>query len=80
MYSFHYVDSTDINWRFDRHPNTHSPESRFHPQPDAATAAPQPSCIDVTGVSLVSRAVHTVWRVAYEDNDLGHLNSVSNPS
>jgi len=31
MYSFHYVDSDDVNWRFDRHPNTHSPEIHFHP-------------------------------------------------
>ncbi|ELY26528.1 hypothetical protein C500_15235 [Natrialba magadii ATCC 43099] len=27
MYSFHYVDGEDVNWRFDRHPNTHSPGS-----------------------------------------------------
>jgi len=35
MYSFHYVDSDDVNWRFDRHPNTHSPGSTSirHPRP-----------------------------------------------
>ncbi|EMA48374.1 hypothetical protein C448_03826 [Halococcus morrhuae DSM 1307] len=35
-YSFHYVDSDGVNWRFDRHPNTHSPEAHFHPPPDSS--------------------------------------------
>jgi len=36
MYSFHYVDSDDVNWRFDRHPDT-SPGSTSirHPGPTA---------------------------------------------
>ena len=80
MYSFHYVDSDDVNWRFDRHPNTHLPEIHFHPPPGAATTAAEPSCIDVTEVSLVTRAVHAMCRVAYEDDDdVELLNSVSNP-
>jgi len=78
MYSFHYVDAADVNWRFDRHPNTHSPKIHFHPPPDAATMAAEPSCIDVTEVSLVARAVHAMWRAAYED-DVDQLNSASNP-
>ncbi|MBX0297400.1 hypothetical protein [Haloarcula nitratireducens] len=79
MYSFHYVDAADVNWRFDRHPNTHSPEIHFHPPPDAATTAAKPSCIDVTEVSLVTRAVHAMWRAAYEDDEPDRLNSTSNP-
>ena len=79
MYSFHYVDSEDVNWRFDRHPNTHSPEIHFHPPPEAATTAAEPSCIDVTEVSLVTRAVHAMWRAAYEDDAVDQLNSASNP-
>jgi len=79
MYSFHYVDSDDINWRFDRHPNTHSPEVHFHSPPDATTTDAEPSCINVTEVSLVTRAVLTMWRAAYEDNDIDQLNSTSNP-
>ncbi|GAB3319949.1 hypothetical protein [Haloplanus salinarum] len=79
MYSFHYVDSDGVNWRFDRHPNTHSPEIHFHPLPDATTTDAKPSCIDVTEVSLVSRAVHTMWRAAYENEDLDRLNSAANP-
>src|SRR6056297_508638 len=78
-YSFHYVDSDDANWRFDRHPDTHSPEIHFHPPPEAATTAAEPSCIDVTEVSLVTRAVHAMWRAACEDDDPDRLNSASNP-
>lgn len=79
MYSFHYVDSADVNWRFDRHPNTHSPETHFHPPPDASTDDARPSCIEVEEVSLVTRAVHAMWRAAYEHDDLSRLNSLSNP-
>lgn len=79
MYSFHYVDADDVNWRFDRHPNAHSPERHFHPPPDATTTTAEPSCIDVIEVSLVTRAVHAMWRAAYEDNDIDRLNGASNP-
>ena len=79
MYSFHYVDSDDINWRFDRRPNTHSPKNHFHPPPDAATTGAEPSCITVSEVSLVTRAVHAMWRMAYEDDDANQLNNASNP-
>lgn len=78
-YSFHYVDSEDVNWRFDHHPNTHSPDRHFHPPPDARTADAEPSCIQVGEVSLVTRVVHKLWRAAYESADLSRLNSISNP-
>lgn len=79
MYAFHYTDSTGLNWRFDRHPNQHSPERHFHPPPDAATADAEASCIAVSEVSLVSRAVHVLWRRAYEVEDTDRLNTASNP-
>jgi hypothetical protein len=75
MYSFHYVDSDDVNWRFDRHPNTHSPEIHFHAPPEAATTDADPSCIDGTEVSLVTRAVHAMWWATYEADDMEQLNS-----
>lgn len=78
-YSFHYVDDGGVNWRFDRHPNSHSPAAHFHPPPDAGTDAARPSCIRVRGVSLVTRAVYAMWRAAYESEDLDRLNSLSNP-
>jgi hypothetical protein len=70
MYAFHYVNSDDVNWRFDRHPNTHSPEIHSYRSPETATTDTEPSCIDVTEVSLVTRAVHTMWRAAYEGDAL----------
>lgn len=79
MYSFHYVGADDVNWRFDRHPNTHSPERHFHPPPDASPATAEPSCIEVMEVSLVTRAVHAMWRAAYEHDDSSRLNGLSNP-
>lgn len=79
MYTFHYVDSLGLNWRFDRHPNTHSPEKHFHPPPNAATTTAEPSCITVTEVTLVTRAVHAAWRAAYEHDDVSRLNSLANP-
>lgn len=78
-YSFHYVDRAEVNWRFDRHPNTHSPDRHFHPPPTAETADAEPSCIEVGEVSTVTRAVHKLWRTAYGSGDLTRLNSVSNP-
>jgi len=56
-YSFHDVDDDGVNWRLNRHPNPHSPETHFHPPPDASTEAALPSCITVEEVSLVTRAV-----------------------
>ena len=76
MYSFHYVDSESVSWRFDCHPNTHSPEIHFNPPPDAAMTAAEPSCIDVTEVSLVTRAVHAMWRAAYENEALDRLSDL----
>lgn len=78
-YTFHYTDSAGVNWRFDRHPNTHSPERHFHPPAAGGTGDPEPSCIRVNEVSLVTRAVHTLWRGAYESGDPTRLNTGSNP-
>lgn len=78
-YSFHYVDDEGVNWRFDRHSNSHSPERHFHPPPDAESDRAERSCIRVEEVSLVTRAVHKTWRTAYENDDPSRLNSLSNP-
>lgn len=75
-YSFHYADG-GIDWRFDRHPNPHSTEKHFHPPPDASGT--EPSCIEVEEVSLVTRAVHSLWRRAYERGDVSGINAGSNP-
>jgi hypothetical protein len=79
MYAFHYAGSDGIDWRFDRHPNPHSPTAHFHPPPAATAADAEPSCLAVQEVSLVTRAVHAAWRAAYDHDDLDRLNSASNP-
>lgn len=78
-YSFHYVDSTAVNWRFDCHSNDQSPDRHFHPPPEARTGDAEPSCVQVGEVSLVTRAVHKLWRVAYESGERDRLNRISNP-
>jgi hypothetical protein len=70
MVTFQYVDTADRNWHFDRYPNMHSPEAHFHPPHDEATTTAQASCIDVTEVSLVTRAVHAMSGAAYERDDV----------
>lgn len=75
-YSFHYTEP-ELDVRFDRHPNTHSPEKHFHP-PNASRAAIQ-SCIEVERVELVGLAVLGQWRIALERNDPTILNEGDNP-
>ncbi|WP_226003950.1 hypothetical protein [Natrinema salinisoli] len=78
-YSFHYTDSAGVNWRFDRHPNPHSPEKHFHAPPDAKSHAAEPSCITVEEPRLVALAVLKLWRRAYETGSVAHLNTADNP-
>lgn len=78
-YRFHYVDSEGVNWRFDRHPNSHSPEKHFHEPPDAPAETAVESCIEVEEPGLVARAVLKLWRRAYETDALERLNTATNP-
>ena len=78
-YRFHYVDEAGVNWRFDRHPNPHSPEKHFHGPPDAPAETAERSCIRVEEPQLVARAVAKLWRRAYERSDFSILNTASNP-
>lgn len=78
-YSIHYTDSADVNWRFDRHPNSHSPEKHFHEPPHASGHDAVPSCIGVEEPRLVALAVAKLWRRAYEDGSTSRLNTATNP-
>ncbi|MCU4741325.1 hypothetical protein OB955_23550 [Halobacteria archaeon AArc-m2/3/4] len=78
-YRFHYVDERDVNWRFDNHPNPHSPTCHFHRPPDAPPETAEQSCIEVDEPRLVARAVLKLWRRAYEMDDLDILNTATNP-
>lgn len=76
-YSIHHTDENDLDFRFDHHPKPDAPERHFHHPPDAAVV--EQSCIDVDEPELVTRAVHKLWRRAYETGKTGHLNAANNP-
>lgn len=78
-YKFHYSDSNDYHWRFDRHANHHSPEKHFHVPPDATSDTAIPSCITVEEPQLVARAVHKLWRRALLENSFDEVNNANNP-
>jgi len=69
-YSMHYSEEGS-EFRFDRHPNPHSPTEHFHPPPDASTERAERSCIRVEVDELVARAVLKLWRRWYgSDGDV----------
>ncbi|MFW6320826.1 MAG: hypothetical protein ACOC0Z_03160 [Halohasta sp.] len=78
-YRFHHVDSEDVNWRFDRHPNPHSPVKHFHEPPAAASHTAVESCIEAEQPRVVARAVHKLWRRAYETGTHDLVNTAQNP-
>lgn len=83
-YNVHYTDSGGRNLRWDVHPHDFPrprDDSHFHPPPTASNAPDdvQASCIDVSEVVLVARAVHTCWRVAYDRGAFDGCNAVDNP-
>jgi len=78
MFSFHYVDSDDINWWFDRYPNTHSPEILFHPRPTQPRRQPTALYRRERGLA------HSPCRPcdmasSLQAGDVDQLNSASNP-
>lgn len=75
-YCFHYSED-ELDFRFDNHPNPHSPRKHFHPPPDADNA--EPSCIDVELAERVTLAVIQCWRNAWENDDRSLLNIAENP-
>ncbi|MUV90523.1 hypothetical protein GJ629_11940 [Halapricum sp. CBA1109] len=85
-YKFHYSDADGVNFRWGKHPHgsdyIHVPGlEHFHPPPEA-TSDPtevEASCIEQSVEVLVTRAVLTLWRVAYRAASYGPLNAASNP-
>lgn len=77
FYSFHYTEP-DLDFRFDYHPNPHSPPKHFHPPPDAATDA-VPSCITVEQAERVTLAVCQCWRRGIERDDPAAVNAAEDP-
>lgn len=74
-YSIHYSEP-ERDFRFDDHPNPHSPSKHVHLLPDARET--EPSCITVERPELVTLAVLERWR-AVMAGDLSALNDGSNP-
>ena len=83
-YTIHYTDNTDVNLRWDIHPNDYPqvPEDRhFHPPPNATSdpAAVEDSCIEVSEIVLVARAAHVLWRHSYEQGSFEDVNGHTDP-
>lgn len=83
-YTIHYTDDADQNCRWDVHRNDYpnAPgDKHFHPPPDASSDphVVENSCIQVTEIELVARAVHKLWRTAYKRGTLADVNDDSNP-
>ncbi|GAB7020377.1 hypothetical protein [Halostagnicola bangensis] len=78
-YSFHYTNLADVNWRFDHHPNPHSPAKQFHAPPDSQSHVGERSCNIVEEPRLVARPVLKLWRRAYEADSLSEINTAENP-
>lgn len=83
-YTVHYSDATGRDLRWDLHPHEYTaPDGygHYHPPPNASSddRDVQPSCIEVTELVLVARAVHQLWRTGYDSGTVKPLNDVPNP-
>lgn len=76
-YSVHHTDENGLDFRFDHHPKPDAPDRHFHHPPDADPVTA--SCITVTDSRYVARAVHQLWRRAYETGETAQLNTAENP-
>lgn len=74
-YNVHHTDSTGRNFRWDYHPKVGAPDKHFHPPPDAPSEDPEPSCLAAERPPVVARAVHKLWRCAYDTGRTTVLNS-----
>ena len=78
-YAAHYTDDRDRNFRFDCHPKPDAPRRHFHPPPDASSRPVEPSCITVSAVATVTRAIIQRWRYAYSHETFEGVNDAENP-
>lgn len=83
-YNVHYTDSDGRNLRWDVHPHDFprpTDDHHFHPPPTASSVSDdvEASCIEVSEVILVARAVHVLWRLAYDRGGFEKINAVENP-
>lgn len=83
-YNVHYSDDVDRNLRWDVHPHEYTApdgDAHYHPPPNASSDDDdvEASCIRVTEIILVARAVHQLWRDGYDSGTIDPLNDATNP-
>ncbi|WP_327053405.1 transcription initiation factor IIB [Halomicrococcus gelatinilyticus] len=85
-YKFHYTDSNGVDLRWGSHPHADdyvnvSGLEHYHPPPNASSdpREVEDSCITQSPVTLVTRAVLTLWRAAYHSESFTPLNAGRNP-
>lgn len=83
-YNVHYSDDMDRNLRWDVHPHEYTVpdgDAHYHPPPNASNddADVEASCISVTEIVLVARAVHQLWRDGYDSGNIHLLNDAIDP-
>jgi hypothetical protein len=83
-YNVHYSDDANRNLRWDVHPHDYTNpdgDGHYHPPPNASSddADVEASCIRVTELVLVARAVHQLWRAGYDTGSGDPLNDANNP-
>jgi hypothetical protein len=83
-YNVHYRDDTGRNLRWDVHPHEYTApngDGHYHPPPNGSTDDDdvEASCIEVTEIVLLARAVHQLWRAGYDSGSVDPLNDASNP-
>ncbi len=83
-YNIHYSDDIGRDLRWDVHPHdyTHPDgDAHYHPPPNASSddSDVEGSCIRVTELVLVARAVQQLWRTGYDSGRCNPLNDATNP-
>lgn len=83
-YNVHYSDETGRDLRWDVHPHEYAApasDAHYHPPPNASSDNDdvEASCISVTELVLVARAVHQLWRTGYDSGSVDALNDATNP-
>lgn len=83
-YNVHYSDDAERDLRWDVHPHDYTApngDGHYHPPPDALSDDDdvEASCLRVTELVLVTRAVHHLWRTGYDTGTLTPLNEAANP-
>ena len=84
-YNIHYSDTSERNLRWDIHPHdfpTPPDDRHFHPPPDASSTGDdvEASCLGVPSIDLVARAVHFLWRQAFDAGSITDINTGSTQS